>query len=287
MQALSFRRSRVVQAIRRSIKPDMALNDRPLLEVRDLSKDFGGLHALQGVDLDVHAGEIVGIIGPNGSGKTTFFNVLSGILPASSGSIRFAEHANITRLPPYRITRCGIARTFQNQRLFNQITVLENVLAGMVPRMIVGALAIMLALPSARAERVTAERCAMELLGLFGTRLVPRRDRPAFSLSYANRRRLEIARALATGPRLLLLDEPAAGMNPSETRELMGDIVRIRDRGLTIIMIEHDMRLVKGACSRVIAFDHGEKITEGSFDEVRNHPAVIEAYLGRRAAVTA
>ena len=167
------------------------------------------------------------------------------------------------------------------------MTVLENVLAGMVPRTRAGLLSIMLALPGARAEKAAAEQRAMELLGLFGTRLVPRRDRRAFSLSYANRRRLEIARALATGPRLLLLDEPAAGMNPSETRELMGDIVRIRDLGLTIVLIEHDMRLIKGACSRVIAFDHGEKITEGSFDEVRNHPAVIEAYLGHRAAVAA
>jgi ABC-type branched-subunit amino acid transport system ATPase component len=258
-----------------------------LLEVRRLGKDFGGLHALQAVDLDVHTGEIVGIIGPNGSGKTTFFNVLSGIHPATSGTVRFGEHANLTRLPPHRVTRCGIARTFQNQRLFNQMTVLENVLAGMVPRTRAGLLSIMLALPGARAEKAAAEQRAMELLRLFGTRLAPRHDRRAFSLSYANRRRLEIARALATGPRLLLLDEPAAGMNPSETRELMGDIVRIRDLGLTIVLIEHDMRLVKGACSRVIAFDHGEKITEGSFDEVRNHPAVIEAYLGHRAAVAA
>jgi ABC-type branched-subunit amino acid transport system ATPase component len=256
----------------------------PLLQIRGLSKDFGGLHALQAVDLDVEAGEIVGIIGPNGSGKTTFFNVLSGIHPATAGTIRFAGHANITRLPPYRVTRCGIARTFQNQRLFNQMTVLENVLAGMVPRTQAGLLGIMLALHGARAEKVAAKRQALDLLELFGSRLAPRKDRPAFSLSYANRRRLEIARALATGPRMLLLDEPAAGMNPSETRELMTDVQRIRDMGLTILLIEHDMRVVKGICSRVAAFDHGIKITEGSFAEVRNHPAVIEAYLGHRAA---
>jgi ABC-type branched-subunit amino acid transport system ATPase component len=258
-----------------------------LLEVRQLGKDFGGLHALQAVDLDVHAGEIVGIIGPNGSGKTTFFNVLSGIHPATSGTVRFGEHADITRLPPHRVTRCGIARTFQNQRLFNQMTVLDNVLAGMVAGTRAGLLSIMLALPGARAEREAAEQRALALLGVFGTRLVPRRDRLAMSLSYANRRRLEIARALATGPRLLLLDEPAAGMNPSETRELMADIQRIRDMGQTILLIEHDMRLVKGICSRVVAFDHGMKITEGSFAEVRNHPAVIEAYLGHRAAAAA
>jgi len=259
----------------------------PLLEVHQLSKDFGGLHALQAVDLAVHVGEIVGIIGPNGSGKTTFFNVLSGIHPATSGTIRFGDHANIVRLPPHRVTRCGIARTFQNQRLFNQMTVLENVLAGMIPTTRSGLLSIMLALPGARAEKAASEQRALDLLELFGSRLTPRRDRLAISLSYANRRRLEIARALATGPRLLLLDEPAAGMNPSETRELMADIQRIRDMGLTILLIEHDMRLVKGICSRVVAFDHGMKITEGSFDQVRNHPAVIEAYLGHRAAAAA
>ncbi|HME26705.1 MAG TPA: ABC transporter ATP-binding protein [Acetobacteraceae bacterium] len=267
----------------------MASPDRraPLLEVRGLCKDFGGLRALQAVDLDVHEGEIAGIIGPNGSGKTTFFNVLCGIHPATSGQIRFGQHADITRLPPHRVTRSGIARTFQNQRLFNQMTVLENVLAGMVARTRAGLLPIMLGMPGARAEKAAAEQRAVELLGLFGSRLTPRRDRRAYSLSYANRRRLEIARALATEPRLLLLDEPAAGMNPSETRELMGDIQRIRDAGLTILLIEHDMRLVKGICSRVVAFDHGVKITEGSFADVRNHPAVIEAYLGHRAAAAA
>lgn len=258
-----------------------------LLSVRGLSKGFGGLQALQSVDLDIYPGEIVGIIGPNGSGKTTFFNVLSGIFPADAGRVQFAEHADIARLPPHRVTRRGIARTFQNQRLFNQMTVLENVLAGMVSRTRAGLLPIMLGLPGARAEKLAAEQRAMELLGLFGPRLAPRRDRRAFSLSYANRRRLEIARALATEPRLLLLDEPAAGMNPFETRELMRDILRIRDMGLTILLIEHDLHLVKGICSRVIAFDHGAKITEGSFDEVRNHPQVIEAYLGHRAAAAA
>ena len=256
----------------------------PLLEVRELTKDFGGLHALQGVDLDLFQGEILGIIGPNGSGKTTFFNMLSGLSPATGGRIMFDGHGDITRLAPHRITRLGIARTFQNQRLFNQMTVLENVLAAMVSRTHAGLLSIMLALPSAGAEQQAAENRALELLAVFGQRLVPRRDRPAFSLSYANRRRLEIARALATAPRLLLLDEPAAGMNPTETRELMADIVRIRDMGLTILLIEHDMRLVKGICSRVVAFDHGLKIAEGSFAEIRNHPAVIEAYLGHRAA---
>jgi ABC-type branched-subunit amino acid transport system ATPase component len=167
------------------------------------------------------------------------------------------------------------------------MTVLENVLVGLVCRTRAGLASIVLDTPQARAEKRQAQDRAIECLGIFRDRLVPRRQRPAISLSYANRRRLEIARALATGPKMLLLDEPAAGMNPTETRELMADIVRIRDMGVTILLIEHDMRLVKGACSRVVALDHGVKIAEGGFAEVREHPAVLEAYLGRRAAVTA
>ncbi|HEY6434755.1 MAG TPA: ABC transporter ATP-binding protein [Acetobacteraceae bacterium] len=267
--------------------PDPAVELPALLEVRQLTKTFGGLRALQGIDLRIREGEILGLIGPNGSGKTTFFNVLSGLYPATSGTIRFAGHADITRLSPHRITRQGIARTFQNQRLFNQMTVIENVLAGLVCRTKAGLLSIVLGRRFARGEQQAARQRAMDLLSLFGQRLVPRHDRLAHSLSYANRRRLEIARALATEPRLLLLDEPAAGMNPTETRELMNDIVGIRDMGVTILLIEHDMRLVKGICSRVVAFDHGITIAEGSFAEVRSHPAVVEAYLGRRAAVLA
>jgi len=232
-------------------------------------------------------GEILGLIGPNGSGKTTFFNVLSGLHPATGGTIRFAGRADITRLAPHQVTRLGIARTFQNQRLFNQMTVIENVLAGMVCRTRAGLASIAFGARAARAEQAEAAQRAMDLLGMFGPRLAPRRDRLASSLSYANRRRLEIARAMATEPRLLLLDEPAAGMNPTETRELMSDIVRIRDTGITILLIEHDMRLVKGICSRVVAFDHGVTIAEGSFADVRDHPAVIEAYLGHRAAALA
>jgi ABC-type branched-subunit amino acid transport system ATPase component len=266
---------------------DSPATHRPLLETHQLTMNFGGLLALQGINLHVESGEILGIIGPNGSGKTTLFNVLTGLHRASGGTVRFADHPDITRLSPHRITRLGMARTFQNQRLFNQMTVIENVLAGMVCRTRAGLAAIAVGARGARAEQQAAVEHAMELLGLFGQRLAPRRDRLAHSLSYANRRRLEIARALATGPRLLLLDEPAAGMNPTETRELMGDILRIRDTGITILLIEHDMRLVKGICSRVIAFDHGISIAEGSFADVRNHPAVIEAYLGHRAAVAA
>jgi ABC-type branched-subunit amino acid transport system ATPase component len=255
-----------------------------LLAVSKLSKDFGGLHALQALDLTVDDGEIVGVIGPNGSGKTTLFNVLSGIHRASAGRMMLLDRHELSRLPPHRITALGVARTFQNQRLFNQMTVLENVLVGMHCRTHAGLARILLATTGCRNEKQAAEARALDLLGIFGERLVPRRDLQAFSLSYANRRRLEIARALATEPKLLLLDEPAAGMNPTETRELMVDILKIRDLGVTIVLIEHDMRLVQGVCSRVVALDHGIKLVEGDFEQVRNHPAVLEAYLGHRAA---
>jgi ABC-type branched-subunit amino acid transport system ATPase component len=235
----------------------------------------------------VAEGEIVGLIGPNGSGKTTVFNLVTGLYRATAGRIVFDPRGDgsreLTALPAHRITALGIARTFQNQRLFNQMTVLENVLVGMHCRTRAGLTGILLGLPGTRAERREAQARGRELLGLFGDRLEPRADRPAWTLSYANRRRLEIARALATRPCLLLLDEPAAGMNPTETRELMRDIERIRTRGVTILVIEHDMGLVRGVCDRVLALDHGVRIAEGRFEEVRDHPAVLEAYLGRRA----
>jgi ABC-type branched-subunit amino acid transport system ATPase component len=255
----------------------------PLLEIVGLRKDFGGLQAVQGVDLTVAQGEIVGLIGPNGSGKTTLFNLITGLLPASGGRVLFGGR-DVLGLAPHAITRLGLARTFQNQRLFNQMTLLENVLVGRHCRTRAGLASAILALPAGKAERARSVQRAMDLLGLFGERLVPRANNLAHSLSYANRRRLEIARALATEPHLLLLDEPAAGMNPTETRELMSDILRIRERGVTILLIEHDLKLVRGVCDRVVALDHGVKLTEGSFDAVRGHPQVVEAYLGRRAA---
>jgi ABC-type branched-subunit amino acid transport system ATPase component len=254
-----------------------------LLEVIGLKKDFGGLHAVQGFDFAMEPGEIVGMIGPNGSGKTTIFNLITGLFPASGGRVVFGGR-ELLGLPPHRITALGLARTFQNQRLFNQMSVLENVLVGRHCRTRAGLAGTVLGLPGGKAERRRSVAHAMELLGLFGERLVPRIDDLAHSLSYANRRRLEIARALATEPQLLLLDEPAAGMNPTETRELMSDIRRIRARGVAILLIEHDLKLVRGICDRVVALDHGVKLTEGSFDAVRDHPQVIEAYLGRRAA---
>jgi ABC-type branched-subunit amino acid transport system ATPase component len=257
----------------------------PLLKVCRLSKRFGGLQAFSGLDIAIAAGEIVGLIGPNGSGKTTFFNVLTGLYAASEGQILFGpQRRDITRLPAHRITALGIARTFQNQRCFNQMTVLENVLVGMHCRTRNGVLGIVFGLPRARREQRRAIEAAKAHLAFFGERLLPRQDKPAGTLSYANRRRLEIARALASEPRLLLLDEPAAGMNPTETRELMSDIRRMRERGVTVMVIEHDLSLVREVCQRVMALDHGQKIAEGTFEEVRNHPRVLEAYLGRRAA---
>lgn len=259
-----------------------------LLEARRLSKRFGGLQAFRDIDLTLAEGEILGLIGPNGSGKTTFFNAVTGLLPATSGHILFADaRHDLTRLAPHRITALGIARTFQNQRCFNQMTVLENVLVGMHCRTRSGLASIVLGTPGTGAEQRRARETALELLAFFRERLITRAEQPAGALSYANRRRLEIARALATRPRLLLLDEPAAGMNPAETQELMGDILRIQALGITVLLIEHDMKFVRGICSRVVALDHGSKIAEGTFEQVQSHPAVLEAYLGKRAAAGA
>ncbi|MFO1350384.1 MAG: ABC transporter ATP-binding protein [Gammaproteobacteria bacterium] len=256
-----------------------------LLELVGLSMAFGGLRAVQDLNLRVEPGEIVGLIGPNGSGKTTVFNVITGIYRATGGRIAFDDgKVDLVGKPSNAVTAFGIARTFQNQRLFNQMTVLENVLVGMHCRTRAGIAGTVLGLPRARAERRRALERGRELLAFFGDRLLPRAAEPAWTLSYANRRRLEIARALATDPKLLLLDEPAAGMNPTEKRELMQDIHRIRAIGVTPLLIEHDMGLVQGICERVAVLDHGVKIAEGSFKEVRANPAVLEAYLGRRHA---
>jgi ABC-type branched-subunit amino acid transport system ATPase component len=256
-----------------------------LLETVGLDKQFGGLRAVQSLDLRVDAGEVVGLIGPNGSGKTTVFNLITGLYRPTAGRIAFDEgRQDLATLRPHAITALGVARTFQNLRLFARMTVLENVLVGLHCRTRAGIAGILLGAPHVRRERRRSEERARELIALFRDRLLPRLGDQAWTLSYANRRRLEIARALATEPRLLLLDEPAAGMNPSESRELMEDIERIRARGITILLIEHDMGVVRGVTDRVVALDHGIKIAEGPFDRVRESPAVLEAYLGRRAA---
>jgi branched-chain amino acid transport system ATP-binding protein len=254
----------------------------PILNLDQLSLSFGGLRALSELDLQVDDGEIVSLIGPNGAGKTTVFNVITGVYQPSSGDVRFAGRS-IAGQPPHRIARLGIARTFQSLRLFLNMSVLENVMAATYGGTRATPAESILRLPRARREEREVRALAEDVLSFFGQRLAGYRwDQPAYSLSYANRRRLEIARALATRPRLLLLDEPAAGMNPAETHEITELIGRLRDeRGVAILVIEHDMHVVAGVSDRVIALDHGVKIAEGGFDAVAGHPAVVEAYLGR------
>lgn len=254
-----------------------------LLETRNLCKSFGGLHAIQNLNFDISQGEILAIIGPNGSGKTTFFNLIMQLYEVTSGSILFGpQNRELVGLRTYEINRLGIARTFQNLRLFPNLTILENVLIGMNRHMSSGFWRAVVRPASLVREECGAEERALEILSFFGARLLSMCNEPAHSLSYANRRRLEIARVLASDPKLILLDEPVAGMNPTETAEVMSDIKRINSMGYTVLLIEHDMTLVKGVASRVVAFDHGQKIAEGSFAQVCSNPAVIESYLGRQ-----
>ena len=259
----------------------------PLLELHGVSKSFGGLRVIQGLDLTVEEGEIVSLIGPNGAGKTTVFNLVTGVYAPDEGTIRLAGE-NIVGLPPHRIATMGAARTFQSIRLFLNMSVRENVMVGGYGRTHTRPWQAVFRTRGARAEEAEEQRLAEELLSFFGKRLAGfRLEQPAYSLSYANRRRLEIARAMATKPRVLLLDEPAAGMNPHETHEITELTARLRDEGgFTIVVIEHDMHVVEGVSDRVVALDHGMVIAEGSFEQVATHPAVIEAYLGKGAATT-
>jgi branched-chain amino acid transport system ATP-binding protein len=253
-----------------------------VLQLKGLSLSFGGLRALSGLDLRVGDREIVSLIGPNGAGKTTVFNVITGVYEPSGGDVVFAGNP-ISGLTPHAIARMGIARTFQSLRLFLNMSVIENVMTATYGHTRAMPWESVLRLPRARREERETRALAADVLSFFGQRLAGYRwDQPAYSLSYANRRRLEIARALATRPRLLLLDEPAAGMNPAETHEITELIARLRDeRDVAILVIEHDMHVVASCSDRVAALDHGVKIAEGGFDEVANHPAVVEAYLGR------
>jgi branched-chain amino acid transport system ATP-binding protein len=254
----------------------------PLLELSGLRKSFGGLQVISNLDLAVEDREVVSLIGPNGAGKTTVFNLITGVYTPDAGSIRL-DGRDLVGLPPHKVTRLGIARTFQSLRLFLNMSVQENVTAATYGRTRARVWQSLLRTPRARREEREVRELADEVFAFFGERLAGyRRDQPAYSLSYANRRRLEIARALATRPRLLLLDEPAAGMNPRETAEVTELIGRLRDeRGLTILVIEHDMHVVEGISDRVVALDHGVKVAEGSFDACATDPAVVEAYLGR------
>jgi branched-chain amino acid transport system ATP-binding protein len=254
-----------------------------LLELKGVSLSFGGLKVVSELDLHVEEGEIVSVIGPNGAGKTTLFNLVTGVYRPDAGEI-LLDGSSIVGLQPHLIARRGVSRTFQTLRLFLNLSVKENVMAAAYGHTKAGVFRSMLRTPGMRREEREIERLAEERLAFFGKRLMGYRwDQPAYSLSYANRRRLEIARATATNPRILLLDEPAAGMNPSETHEITELIGQLRDEGgYTILVIEHDMHVVEGISDRVVALDHGVKIAEGAFEAVATDPQVVEAYLGRQ-----
>jgi ABC-type branched-subunit amino acid transport system ATPase component len=252
-----------------------------LLEITNVTKDFGGLEALHNVSLQINAGDIISLIGPNGAGKTTLFNCITGTMPPNAGSIKF-QGQELVGLPPHEVARCGIARTFQHIRLFNRMTVLDNVMLGNDYKGKTGIFSALIRPPRVgREERASKAKCR-EVLSLFGERLLPRLDQYADMLSYANRRRLEIARALVSEPRLILLDEPTAGMNPHETQGIVDLIRLIRERGHTVLVIEHKMKVVMTVSDGIVVLDHGEMIAEGTPGQIAANNDVIEAYMGGR-----